>query len=388
MGVSALHVTYEIQVLEVDRPDWRIALRDAVAEELRDIGAHRAVEVRLVDGARRLSDVPAVSVVLSGPGAVHDVRVADGIRLAISEGLVVFPVVDDLAGFASKVPADLSPFNGFAWDGPDPARRLARLLLEGLGIEEADRRVFISHRRSDGLWAAEQLHDELSHHGFRPFIDRFGVPKGADVQTAIADALEDFAFLLLLETPDAHTSPWVFDEVDYALSHTMGIVILQWPGSPPPVPGSAFVPRLRLRRHELRGSGLRPDPLHSGAVDGIVREVEAAHARGIVRRRRMLLQNVQEAALLGGATCTPLRSWALDVSAAGHRTIVHVAPRLPTASDVQRLDEARVAVDPSANGVLVHAARVIDDERQRHLDWLTRGRRLQSMPDNRIGGLW
>lgn len=383
-----LDATYEIRVLQVDRPDWLAALRVAVSTELRETGAHRSVEVEVVEGVHGRTDVPAVAVVLVGPAAKSDASVEAGVQVAVDEGLVVLPVVDDLADFMAKVPAGLSPFNGFPWSGTDPARKLARLLLEELGIEDADRRVFISHRRTDGLWAAEQLHDALSHHGFRPFIDRFNVPKGRDVQASIADALEEFAFLLVLETPDAHTSPWVFDEVDYALSHTMGMVIVQWPRRPETVPGSAMVPRLRLRVRELRGSGRRPDPLVSGAIDRIIQEVEAAHAQGIVRRRRMLLQSVQEAASSAGARATPLRDWSLDVVAAGRRSIVSVAPRLPAASDLQRLDETRVQIDPAADGVLVHAARNLDDGRRRHLEWLTRNRGLETVPDNGIGGFW
>ena len=179
-------------------------------------------------------------------GDANDPVVAATVAAALAAGTVVIPVVDDLADFARDVPDALRPINGLGWSGPSAGRALARVLLAELGIEDRQRRVFISHKREDGLGAAEQLHDALSHHRFTPFIDRFVIREGEDVQATIADALEDHAFLLLLETPIAHTSDWAFDEVDYALTHTMGTIIVRWPGTTTSVPGSAGLPRLTL----------------------------------------------------------------------------------------------------------------------------------------------
>ena len=164
---------------------------------------------------------------------------------------------------------------------PDQLEQLVHLLLEELGIEEKQRRVFISHKRDDGLGAAEQLHDTLSHHGFRPFIDQFAVRVGQGVQAEIADALEDHAFLLLLETPLAHTSTWVFDEVDYALSHAMGVLILRWPGEPTPVPGSQGLPRIDLATDEIVPDAHGYDTLTEAGLSRIVSEVEGRPTRGV-----------------------------------------------------------------------------------------------------------
>lgn len=299
------------------------------------------------------------------------------------------PVVEDLTRFQADVPASLALVNGFAWNERGPATRLARLLLAELGVEERQRRIFISHKRDDGLGAAEQIHDELTHKGFVPFIDRFSVREGSDVQAAIADALEDHAFLLLLETPAAHTSEWVFDEVDYALSHTMGILIVQWPGDPPPVPGSNDLPRLSLAAREVMLDAHNYDVLTAPALDRVVARVEAAHAQGLVRRRRMLIRSIEEAAAASGATaCLPLRDWRLLVEHGGQSTILGITPRLPTAEDLQLLDAACSAtgIDPSA--VLVHSARALRDLRATHLAWVAGARHLELTPENAIGGRW
>lgn len=362
-------------------------LRQAVAAELSHLGIHKTLSVNLTEDPAA-GDTPALVVLLGGPEAKRSGLLEHRLRHAQRSGIVVLPVVEDLASFGAHVPDAASAFNGFQWAGRTPEQRLARVVLEQLDIEERDRRVFISHRRSDGLGVAQQLHDQLTHIHFGPFVDRFAIAPGADVQRSIADALERFAFLLLLETPEAHLSDWVFDEVDYALAHAMGLLIVQWPGNPTPIPGSVGLPRLKLDSADVQRDRHDYDVLTPDARDRVILEIEAAHARGIVRRRRMLLRSVQEAAEYRGATCIPLKDWSLYVNGSGGRSVIAVAPRLPESEDLHRLDAARGRLDPAANAYLVHASRYLDKDRQEHLEWVTGGRNLQLMPENAIGGGW
>lgn len=383
-----MNVTYNIQVIHCDQDAWLADLRRAIAARLMDLGMHRSVNV-VVSEAPTAGGSPAVAVYLGSAAAASHDDLIGAIDAALHAGIVVFPVVDDLARYSSLVPPSLRAINGFEWGGPEPEVHLAHQLLEELGIEDRQRRVFISHKREDGLGAAEQLHDALSHTRFQPFIDRFAIRTAQDVQRAIADALEDHAFLLLLETPLAHTSEWVFDEVDYALSHQMGTLILQWPGDPPPVPGSNRLPRLSLATDELMRDGHDYDILVPPAIDRVIANVEDAHAQAIVRRRRGLIRSIEEAAEASGATaCVPLRDWRLLVEHPSGATLLGVTPRLPTAQDLQLLDDARaaVALDPSA--VLVHSARALRPERASHLGWVAGDRDLELTPENAIGGRW
>jgi len=206
----SVKTTYNIQVIHRDRYDRITELREAVAGELLDVGLHRTVDV-VIDEAPPPGDAPAVGVYVGDKAAAGNLAVDAAVEVALAAGMVVIPVVEDLGAFARDVPARLSPINGFEWRAGDPARRLARVVLAELGIEDRQRRAFVSHKREDGLGAAEQLHDRLSHQRFVPFIDRFVIREGEPVQETIANALEDHAFLLLLETPLAHQSDWVRD---------------------------------------------------------------------------------------------------------------------------------------------------------------------------------
>lgn len=382
------NTTYSIEVIHKDRHAWAAELSQAVAAELIQVGLHRTVEV-IVSESSPQNESPTIATYLGSTDSAADTSIRERISKTIDSGTVIVPVVEDLGAFSTNVPPALILANGFEWSGPESAEGLARLLLEDLGIEDQQRRVFISHKREDGLGAAEQLHDRLAHSGFSPFIDRFAIRAGVAVQAAIADALEDHAFLLLLETPLAHTSDWVFDEVDYALSHTMGTLILQWPGNPPPVPGSIEVPRLRLSSADLATDSHDYDILTEAALDTVVGAVEAAHAQGLVRRRQMLVRSIAEAALASGcSSCLPLPNWRLRVEHERGSTLVGVTPRLPTAKDLQHLDQERAMADADPLALLVHSARVLRSARREHLDWVVGDRELALIPENAIGGWW
>gem|GEM_PF-1817165 len=379
--------TYEIQVFHANRDDWVAELHRAVASEVLRIGMHTSVSIGVTTTppTRR---APSVAVALIGPALNLSISMNSQIEAAVQSGLVVIPVVNDLSTFQAQSPPSLSSFNGFEWSGEAPERRLAHVILEELGIEDRERRVFISHKRSDGLGAAEQLHDELSHKRFVPFIDRFSIPFGAGVQAHIADALEDFAFLLVLETQEAYLSEWVFDEVDYALSHTMGMLVVQWPDVITEIPGTGGVPRIRLTDDDIEEDDHGYKVLKPAVLDQVIGNVETAHASGIVRRRRMLVSSVEDAARIAGAACIPLRDWCLDVTTATGRSIVGITPRLPAAGDLQRLDETRGHIDPAAGALLVHAARQLRESTRKHLEWVTGTRNLELVPDNTIGARW
>lgn len=380
-------IAYQVVALQTDRPEWLARTKQAIAAELHALGLHSSLTVSVTDELLA-GDAPALAVVLIGPTARTDVELHAKIAKAKDAGLLIIPVLESLANFKQEVPDGLSSFNGFEWSGPEPERRLAQNLLEQLDIEERDRMVFISHKRTDGLGSAEQLHDALTRIRFAPFIDRFAIPVGQAVQQRIADALERFAFLLVLETPEAHLSDWVFDEVDYALAHTMGLLILQWPNDPTPIPGTVGIPRLVLNPEDLTEDDHNYSILTAEALDRVLREIELAHASGLVRRRRMLLASVQEAAEAGGATCTALKNWRLDVEDSNGRTIIAVAPRLPLAADLQRLDEARNEIASQVGALLVHGSRRLEPSRKQHLQWAIGNRNLRMIPENAVGGVW
>jgi TIR domain len=376
---------YYVEIFS-EQNDFRIQLlTSAINQELTRLGVHRNLTVNIGDAP--LNGEPAVGVYFGSSPVVNNSQVTTLLSQSLEASRAVIPVVNDLTTYASDVPDCLRPINGFAWSGQDSAERLCRKVLEELGIEDRQRRAFISHRREDGLAAAEQLHEGLSQNGFYPFIDRFHIAPGRNVQAEIADQLEDCALLLLIETPLAHTSEWVFDEVDYALSHQLGMHILTWPGEVTALPGTIGLPRQRLEESDL--TSLRGyDIFTSDAMDRIITCVEAEHARAMVRRRRYLLISAEEAARDAGRECLPLSGWRMMVKGRNDSSVVQVTPRLPTVEDLYSLDEIRADFPEPHSGILIHAARRLPDPRRKVLAWAGESRDLALVPENAIGSYW
>jgi hypothetical protein len=377
---------YLVEVFHADRDAWVGELAASIAAEVTALGVHHSVTVTVT--TTPVASGPVVSVYFGSPASMTNSALAARLDSAVAGGRLVIPVVDSLANYSSLVPPVLARLNGWEWSGSSASTRLARRLLEELGIEDRRRRVFISHKRDDGLAAAEKLHDFLSHYGFEPFIDRFGVGFGRDVQNEIADALEDCAFLLLLETPLAHTSDWVFDEVAYAQTHQMGMHIVTWPGDITELPATNRWPRQVLESRDLR-SDKGYDVFTDATLERILEEVEAIHAKALVSRRRYLLRSAEDAAHAARLKCTPLAGWRLLVEGPKGPSVVQVSARLPTVEDLHGLDTARSAAGGGATpGVLVHSARILRDSRREMLAWATGARDLTLLPENAVGGYW
>jgi hypothetical protein len=235
---------------------------------------------------------------------------------------------------------------------------------------------------------AEKLHDALSKQRFQPFIDRFHIDYGDDVQARIAEALEDYQFLLLLESPSAHKSKWVFWEADYAIAHQLAFHIVSWPGVDTLIPGTDGLPRQELDENDLVDCRDHK-VLSTKALDEVLTAAERAHAIGLVRRRRSLLLSLREAAEAAGKTCTSLEDWRLLVEDDSSAEVVGVMGRLPRCADLFALQQA---LDKNCSGegeaVLVHGARRLPSASESVLKWAVAERPFSLVPSNAIGAYW
>jgi len=374
---------YQVQAISAASDQRPEALQRALEEELRSHGLQGILQIEVVSAVS--NETPNLAVFFGNPLAAADERCIADATTALDEGRVVIPLVDAHESVVAALPQVLKRLNALLWEDDGPSR-LARAVLEDLGIEERQRRVFISHKREDGLLMAEQLHDELTHHHFQPFIDRFAIAAGEDIQSRIADALEDFAYLLLIESPKAAQSEWVFYESSYALSHYMGLSIISWPDAPE-LPGTHGLPRVVLSDDDLyeeRSYRL----LTPKGLARVVAAVEESHARGIVRRKQNLMISVQEALDAAGRAHIPLTQWSLLLTT-GNPEVIGVAPRLPTVEDLYHLDQiARSALTGGPRATLVHAARRLTDSRRELLQWAAGDRSISLVPENAVGAYW
>lgn len=371
-----------------DLARYRVVLigDDARCREVSDEIDHRVHALGLADWATvEYGDVPdpampSVVAVCWPPGDIPAAMATVG--RAQELGVLVVPVVDTIDGIPADLPDALGVLNAIGWDYHGAAG-VAGICLRELGITERERRLFISYRRSDGTLTAAQLHDALCGTGWNPFIDRLGIEGGQVVQAEIDAALEDMAFLLLLETPEAAQSRWIDHEVLYAKSNHMGLLIVNI-NDAPHVPMADDLPRIGVVPDEVDHDGSQLC-MADDAVDRILAATERAHTAAMARRRRALVLSTKASAERAGAAVSHRPEWRLRVDHRGTAQLVSHLPRVPDVADLHGLHSALVHDE---SGLLIHAAHRLPEDRETLLQWAVENRPLELLPANAIGARW
>lgn len=355
---------------------------ESVRARLVDSGIDGAVDVSFVN---TLSDGnTGVVIVFCNPRSVRDATLNDRVMEAVDAGKIVIPVVSSLLRYETRVPRSAIKLNGFRARYKADVARLASFLLGEIGISPAARRLFISHRRSDAMDVAEQLFGYFSKAGFQPFIDRFDIPPGRDMQEEISAAIEDAGMVLFLESPDAHQSPWAFYEVNHAMSHQLGVHIVTWPGHPVQLKSTSHLSRQRLAASDFDS----PQALTPQALEAIRVEVESAYFASQIRKRSAMFDSLVAVARDNGADAVAMPRWRIRIEKPGIRSlIVQVISRLPVAEDVWDIDTFRDKNYPGSAAVVVHAARSYSQLRKEFLAWTVRGRGVRLTPENELDRL-
>ncbi len=146
--------------------------------------------------------------------SAHD---ADRLDWLLRDGLLVIPVVEDIAQFTTLVPPQIAHLNGCSIaDCGSDFERMASRVLEGYGLLRERRRLFISYRRIDTSGVAAQLYEALDAAGFDVFLDTHGVIRpGEQFQEILWHRLADTDVAVVLDgsvTPRASRS-WVLSRL-------------------------------------------------------------------------------------------------------------------------------------------------------------------------------
>ena len=357
-------------------------LADEIGSAVREAVAKVMGLDNLIDMIAQVPDISSgshvVAVYAGSPAGAQDPAVGNEIRKALANGFPVLPVIPKSTPGTIKdsLPTQIAHLNAVDWD-QDRTLALAAI-LRLLGLAEDKRRVFLSYVRRDTAEIAEQLHRALQERQFDVFLDRFSVPPGDDFQRRLTEDLADKAFLLLLESDGIRESRWVQHEVNYALTHRIGVLAVTMPSvaedRQAPV-DEAF--RVRLSSDDLGGNRLTPV-----ALDALLERIELSHARALRRRREQLIGSLIDHLMAAGCSCDPLADWAIIASAEDRVPGAFlITPRSPRTEDLRELarehDRARSSagiMDMTAS--LVHDVAHMAEDQADLLSWVGAPRNL------------
>lgn len=180
----------------------------------------------------------SVAVFIITENSINDENFVSYLQKLIKIDLPIIPLVRSIAQYDfSAMPEAyhiIKRLNAVGWDqGLFPGEIFFSAIKKYLGMMpfKRDCKVFISYRRTDGKGIASAVHEHLKSTGFRVFLDTIDMELGVKVEKVIGEEICEQDFLLLIDTPDASKSSWVFDEIMNALEHCISVCALRHPQS-------------------------------------------------------------------------------------------------------------------------------------------------------------
>lgn len=386
---------YEIHLIDSQTPSRATTLKSHLSDALALIGLDDG-SVAFPDEVRESSATqPAhrAAVFLANDNLPPSPEAAAHLAACLRAEIPVLPIVGDLSQCGRVLPDSLSPFNALLWpttSAGSPTPPPTQDILRFAGLSEADRRVFISYKRSESSAVAEQLLSALVRRGFNVFLDLYSIDYGAEFQTNLKAELASRAMVVLLETAGVTQSKWVMEEINFVRSNKLGLLSVAWPN-----PAASGNPPLRLPilpadyRMELGSAdfqtGTDGTALVPSALDRFVREIERTHAIAMARRRRELLGSLTAALRSNSVQVGQLDAWSVVATTPiqKERYQLAVLPRPATVDSVYDCEVQRVTAGiPKA--FLIQPATGLTGRQVDLLGWVTDGRSVACALDTEI----
>jgi len=295
------------------------------------------------------------------------------IEKALEKSIFIIPIIKNQKHFYKIIPLRLQLINAFEWHDESSKTEIVLKVLENLGLSEKDRRIFISYRRIDGLGMADQLLNILTRQGFNVFLDKYDVDVGKDFQKEIYNAIDDKAFLLVIESPKAYESEWIPKEINYALKTHMTVMILRWDNTSIPIEDTKNLRRIDLQEEDLYFD--RYYLLKEDILNDLIFKIESEHSYGLLRRRNILIKSIEKEWKEYYNKFIYLNNWILyfkDSRNEESNKIITITPRIPKTYDLYILDNVSEGIKEQVEEIekiLFHQAYSMNFEEQNLIEW-------------------
>ncbi|MEF7612996.1 toll/interleukin-1 receptor domain-containing protein [Aquincola sp. MAHUQ-54] len=336
------------------------ALNATIMKSMEDFGLKLGDHFTITDGYgdHFVETTPAVALFFGAPGATFPEH-ANLLRLSIP----VIPLVSHLHNVSAELPECLWPINALALNtGDSNLVKPAGSALQCLGLLPAQRRVFVSYRRSDSRDAAVQLFEELSARQFDVFLDTHSVGVAKNFQAMLWHRLCDSDVVVMLDTPGFFDSRWTRAEWGRATDKHISMLQVLWPGHKPSR-FSALATPLQLDEDDL------VDKCFTDAVvEAIALRVEVLRSKSVAVRHANIAGHLRSSIerLGGKVEGVGQRRTILLNMPSGAPLVAHPSVGVPTAVT---LHEA-VREGDERPAVVVYDHVGLSDDWMTHLEWL------------------
>lgn len=313
----------------------------------------------------------------------HCTRLA---RWLIKHYHVILPILYS-GDYQQQTPSELHLINGFRWrDYPNPMDLLVNITLENLGLTEENRRVFISYKRSDGSGLADQLYDALSRKGFKVFKDNYTIRPGRNIQETIFETLEEMAYVVLIDSPEAKHSVWVEKEIEFVMANELGLTVLKPTQTASGLSDKLSLPAqlvLNLSKDQLKDRSASPViTLNEKALNNIVDTILSNHAERLLQRKMNMVNSILGKARASGKIALQQYNWQIRIKDSTNKKdemLIAIAPRTPEPEDFFYLDTSEPK--RQINKCLAHQTTIISQKRTDLNRWTLAGKKNIEMQD-------
>jgi hypothetical protein len=282
-------IDYQLVFIGQERTAHRDALLDLVKQRFSDIGLNFDDEGELLEGGGTMPDWKGFPVaVWFGGTSAPDADEVNVVKEMLARGFSVFSVVASLQNYSACVPDILRPINGQVVD----YLRIATEIMKAFRLVRKYRQAFISYKRDESSGVASQLFHELTEKGYKVFLDTISVDAGVDFQKALWSRMADVDLLILLDSPKALSSEWVYKEFLRSCDLGMGAVQLIWPNHKR-TPGTEFSTPISLTEKDFENDMIdRTGVLIDATLEKVVEVVENERIRSLNARRTRLVEGL------------------------------------------------------------------------------------------------
>lgn len=380
-----LTTKYQIVTIEPEVPHRMTPVLNATLHQrMADLGIDPADALALFTEAMMAgldNRSPTVAVYFGGPAQTP--QAAAAVATLRHHGIFILPVVPQLAGYKTQVPASLHEVNGTVVPPEDPAlESVAQRLLEELRLVRAKRLVFITYRRSDTRGVAEQLYRAFDDRSFDVFLDTHSIRSGFEFQSVLWDQMADADLLILLDSPAALSSRWVREELARAHALCLGILQLVWPGHARS-PGTDFCVPFYLEPDDF-ASGPAPigerSELAAASLHRIMTLAEALRARSLAARHSRLVGELCQRVSTAGWGIDIQPGYCIDLHRPGRPTPIRAFPLVGHPDSHQLHQCFDGCGNPPLDGLVVYDPLGMWDKKTLHLTWLNGYLPLRALP--------
>ena len=364
---------YQLLLMGPARTQFESDFRRDFEAGFQKIGLMPAQNLAILDSSQATTidwDLPIAAVwfgAAQAPSQVDSVALTD----CLNNHSPVFAIVSDLANVANHVPEKLKHIDASTWN---TATNVADVLC-ALKLARKQRQAFISYRRDETRGVAVQLFEQLSHRGYRTFLDTASIRAGVEFQTSLWQRMSDVDLLLFIDSPNALSSRWVNEELARAHDLGLGVMQLVWPGHSKTMGTELSVPFTLQLKDFVAQKADAHDRLHGTALEQVLDLTEVTRMRSLASRRRRVVNDIVDQAKRFNLQPNVHPLDRIELRRNGHivGTAIPIVG-LPDAPNLQELEQSVAARDPSGQSFgssqVIYHGLGIDQEWADHLQWL------------------